>query len=75
MERTYYQDVLSQHSKRLNETDKKIIWKSSEIMGKILFCNIQLNSLRRPSTAEGEYGDNYDYDDDNDRVVHDAYGI
>jgi hypothetical protein len=74
--RTYYQDVLSQHSTRLNEKDKKIIWKTSVIMGRILFCNTQLNSLRRPSTAEDEYDDNYDYDDDNDRHdVHDAYGI
>lgn len=24
-------------------------------MGKILLCNMQLNSLRRPSTAEDEY--------------------
>jgi len=45
-------------------------------MGKILFCNIQLNSLRRPSTAEDEYDDNSDYDNDNDHHdVHEAYGI
>jgi len=45
-------------------------------MGKIPFCNIQLNSLRRPSTAEDEYDDNSDYDNDNDHHdVHEAYGI
>jgi hypothetical protein len=45
-------------------------------MGKILFCNTQLNSLRRLSTAEDEYYHNYDYDDNNDHHhVHDAYGI
>lgn len=74
MERTYYQDVLSQHSKRLNGKDK-IIWKTSEI-GKILFCNTrtQLNSLRRSSTAEDEYDDNYDDDNDHHDEC-DVYGI
>ena len=75
LERTYYQDVLSQHSKRLNEKDKKIIWKVSEIMGKILFCNTQLNSLRRLNTAEDAYDDNYDYDGNDHHDDHDAYGI
>jgi hypothetical protein len=29
----------------------------------------------RPSTAEDEYNDNYDYDDNDHKGVHDAFGI